>query len=272
MLDEYLNKRSVNINGNERPNYKQLNEYDKNYIQIVNEYNRRLRSIKDRYDNDVLSLDAWKEKEIALLKRGDRSDDYEAEFIDLTQFDIKKKGTHACTCISFMGAFAFLKSDVSPREIDWEKVIRNGASLWSLWRKESDLNDDNLHVDELLKMSDVRNRTKDFIIKEYGGNLNNQINDNGEYYYSLEFIFEEMIKFNRPVLVFSITGSTISIYYYDNKYWLFDSHNAIFFNKKRSSLLLKCNNKKSLCSYLRLNYGSDEVYSSHLIVHKKYVT
>jgi hypothetical protein len=52
------------------------------------------------------------------------------------QFHVKH-GSTACMMISLVGCYKFIKSG-NPINLNWTSTVTRGASLWLLWKKETD--------------------------------------------------------------------------------------------------------------------------------------
>lgn len=163
-----------------------------------------------------------------------------------SQFDLEG-GTTACSCISLVAVFyVATHRDIPLEDIDWTYIVEMGTTMWKMWNKKGGEGMPDLIT--LLKMQDFTEFYDVLRVEfEVAGNLF-QLEDRPIASYSLEGAFEMIERKRWPFISLTENYSTVTIFYDNALWWLFDSHGIY---RSHHSTLIKFQSYHDLIDFIR---------------------
>ncbi len=224
-----------------------------------------LAQLQKTYDARLCILNEWrKESEIRIHMHHEkpsggreiqlnRNVDRIFHLFDGNQFTVSG-GRTACTSISCVAVYNFLALKNAPLDINWKKVVKQGALIWEK-QKSSNSDSTRTFYDAVeifrMKLFDVTGME---LTHEYHGYLSDTENENYKEFASLPLSesLKTMCTYATHVAaVLTIRGVSVSLYHDQKKMWLFDSHGNDVPNK---SLLIEFTSVDALVTYIHQKY------------------
>lgn len=209
--------------------------------QIDSEYARRMYAVESWYRSE------WHKA------HGHAVEDSQVTrfFVSANQFTFRN-GNSASSPISLMGVWDFLMKDRRiPEKMTWKIVIQYGCKLWETWKEEHYREKRHFpDVKEIIEMPqcDKQITQKMTVEKEIYGRLHNSDPTDDDPDCVLIDIVTAMSAFERCAGTFTARQTTMSLYWSNHEYWIFDSHGG---DKPGASTLLKITDSEKFVKWLQ---------------------